>query len=99
MARPQTRQDSIRRICGVILEHARSPEALDTAEVEGHLRNYILPTFRRFQIANIKSSDVRAWISGMMRHGLSPATIKAIHGTFVAKCSANGSPATAADAG
>lgn len=51
-------------------------------KVEGHLRNYVLPTFRRFQIANIKSTDVRAWISGMMRHGLSPTTIKAVHGTF-----------------
>lgn len=51
-------------------------------KVEGHLRNYILPTFRRFQIANIKPSDVRSWISAMMKHGLSPATVKAIHGTF-----------------
>ena len=51
-------------------------------KVEGHLRNYVLPTFRRFQVANIKPSDVRAWISAMMRHGLSPATVKAIHGTF-----------------
>lgn len=51
-------------------------------KVEGHLRNYILPTFRRFQVANIKPSDVRAWVSAMMRHGLSPATVKAIHGTF-----------------
>lgn len=51
-------------------------------KVEGHLRNYVLPTFRRFQIANIKPSDVRVWISAMMRHGLSPATVKAIHGTF-----------------
>jgi integrase len=51
-------------------------------KVEGHLRNYILPTFRRFQIANIKPSDVRSWISAMMKHGLSPSTVKAIHGTF-----------------
>lgn len=51
-------------------------------KVEGHLRNYILPTFRRFQVANINPSDVRSWISAMMKHGLSPATVKAIHGTF-----------------
>lgn len=51
-------------------------------KVEGHLRNYVLPTFKDLQIADIRSSDVRAWISAMLRHGLSPATVKAVHGTF-----------------
>lgn len=51
-------------------------------KVEGHLRNYVLPTFSKIQTAEIRPSDVRVWISAMLKHGLSAATVKAITGTF-----------------
>lgn len=51
-------------------------------KVEGHLRNYILPTFGKVQLGDIRPSDVRAWLSAMVDHGLSPATIRAVHSTF-----------------
>lgn len=61
------------------LSHLRPSTRL---KVEGHLRNYVLPTFGRVQIVEIRPADVRAWISAMLKHGLSPATVKAVHGTF-----------------
>ena len=61
------------------LSHLRPSTRL---KVEGHLRNYILPTFGKLQIVEIRPSDVRAWITAMLNHGLSPATAKAVHGTF-----------------
>ena len=61
------------------LSHLRPSTRL---KVEGHLRNYILPAFKDLQIVDIRPSDVRAWVSAMLRHGLSPATVKGVHGTF-----------------
>ena len=61
------------------LSHLRPSTRL---KVEGHLRNYILPTFGKLQTVEIRPSDVRAWITAMLKHGLSPATVKAVHGSF-----------------
>jgi integrase len=51
-------------------------------KVEGHLRNYVLPTFQDLPVAEVRPADVRAWISALLKHGLSPATVKAVHATF-----------------
>lgn len=51
-------------------------------KVEGHIRNYILPTFGKLQLSEVRPTDVRAWISAMLAHGLSPATVRAVHSTF-----------------
>lgn len=51
-------------------------------KVEGHLRNYVLPSFAHIQVADIRPAEVRAWVAALLKHGLSPATVKAIHGTF-----------------
>lgn len=51
-------------------------------KVEGHLRCYVLPTFQHIQVGDIRPSDVRAWISALLAHGLSAATVRAVYGTF-----------------
>jgi integrase len=61
------------------LVHLRASSRL---KVEGHLRNYVLPAFGHFKIADIRPADVRAWVSAMLAHGLSPATVRAVAATF-----------------
>lgn len=61
------------------LSHLRPSSRL---KVEGHLRNYILPTFGEVRVGEIRPNDVRAWVAAMLDTGLSPATVKAVVGTF-----------------
>lgn len=61
------------------LAHLRPSSSL---KVEGHLRNYILPTFGDLRVGDIRPSDVRVWTAAMLDAGLSPATVKAVVGTF-----------------
>jgi integrase len=50
--------------------------------IEGRLRNHILPTFEKRRIARIRPEDVRAWVAAMIGSGLAPSTIKAAFLTF-----------------
>ena len=61
------------------LVHLRPSSRL---KVDGHLRNYVVPTFGRFKVGDIRPADVRAWVVAMLEHGLSPATVKAVVGTL-----------------
>lgn len=61
------------------LTHLRASTRL---KVEGHLRNYILPTFGELRVGDVRPSDVRVWIAAMLDTGLSSATVKAVVGTF-----------------
>ena len=61
------------------LAHLRPSSRL---KVEGHFRNYVLPTFGDLPTADIRPGDVRAWVSAMLDHGLAPATVKAVLATF-----------------
>ncbi len=47
--------------------------------VDGRLRNHILPAFGQRQLASIRPSEVRAWVASMER---APATVKATFRTF-----------------
>lgn len=44
--------------------------------VEGRLRNHILPAFGKRQLGTIRRSDVQAWVTAMPR---APATVKATY--------------------
>jgi integrase len=47
--------------------------------VEGRLRNHVLPYFGDWPIASIGADDVRHWLAGLVRDsGLAPDTVKAI---------------------
>lgn len=61
------------------LSHLRPSSRL---KVEGHLRNYVLPTFGGLRVGDIRPNDVRVWVAAMLGTGLSPATVKAVVGTF-----------------
>lgn len=50
--------------------------------VEGRLRNHILPTFADRAIASIQPTEVRAWIAGLTEKGLAPATVRATYLTL-----------------
>jgi integrase len=50
--------------------------------IEGRLRNHILPEFGDQSIQTIRPSDVRAWISRLSNAGLRPGTVKATYQTF-----------------
>ncbi|MGH2718384.1 MAG: tyrosine-type recombinase/integrase [Actinomycetota bacterium] len=50
--------------------------------VEGRLRNHILPAFGNWAIGGIQPSDVRSWIASLSAKGLAPATVRAIVLTF-----------------
>ncbi len=65
--------------CSKTLVHLRASSRL---KVDGHLRNYILPTFGHFGVRDIHAADIRAWVAAMVGHGLSPATVKAVVGTL-----------------
>jgi integrase len=47
--------------------------------VEGRVRNHILPTFADRAIASIQPAEVRAWIAGLTAKGLAPATVRATY--------------------
>jgi integrase len=51
-------------------------------KVEGHVRNYVLPAFGDKSMGLIRTTDVRAWVSGMVASNLSPATVSAIFRTL-----------------
>jgi integrase len=50
--------------------------------VEGRLRNHILPTFGNQAIGGIQPRDVRSWIASLTASGLAPATVRAVYLTF-----------------
>jgi integrase len=50
--------------------------------IDGRLRNHVLPFFGSFTLEQIKPSHVRAWMTDMSAQGLAPATVKAAYWTF-----------------
>ncbi|MBA3432158.1 MAG: site-specific integrase [Actinobacteria bacterium] len=50
--------------------------------VEGRLRNHVLPAFGDSPIAAIGPSDVRTWVANLSARGLAPSTVKATYRTF-----------------
>jgi integrase len=50
--------------------------------VEGRLRNHILPYFGSMRLTLIRPSDVRAWIKELSDARLAPSTVKASYLTF-----------------
>lgn len=51
-------------------------------KVQGHLRNYIEPAFGHYPIGAITPPEVRRWVSALVDHGLSAATVRAVYSTF-----------------
>ena len=50
--------------------------------VEGRLRNHVLPAFGDVLIRAIEPADVRGWVTGLSAGGLAPSTVKATYLTF-----------------
>jgi integrase len=50
--------------------------------IEGRLRNHVLPFFDDIPLGAIKPNHVRAWLSEMVVKGLAPATISATYRTL-----------------
>jgi integrase len=50
--------------------------------VEGRLRNHILPEFESVPLARIQPSDVRAFIASLTADGLAPSTVKGVYLTL-----------------
>ena len=44
--------------------------------IEGRLRNHVLPFFGEMQLARIQPTHVRGWVAGLTSSGLAPATVK-----------------------
>lgn len=42
--------------------------------------NHILPTWQRVPLASIHTQSVQKWVTGLIRAGLSPSTVRAVHG-------------------
>ncbi len=47
--------------------------------LDGRLRNYILPVFGTTEIGRIRAADVRRFVAGLDEQGLAPSTIKPIY--------------------
>lgn len=47
--------------------------------VEGRLRNHILPRFGDLPLAQVQPADVRGWVSSLAQKGLAPATVRAAY--------------------
>ncbi len=47
--------------------------------VEGRLRNYVLPAFGNMAVARVRPSDIRAWVADLVAQGLAPASVHAIY--------------------
>jgi integrase len=47
--------------------------------IEGRLRNHILPAFESVPIGGIQTSDVRGFVASLTAKGLAPATVKPIY--------------------
>jgi Phage integrase, N-terminal SAM-like domain len=50
--------------------------------IDGRLRNHVLPFFGSFTLEQIKPSHVRVWLTSMSRQRLAPATVKAAYWTL-----------------
>lgn len=50
--------------------------------IDGRLRNYIVPVFGARRVSAIKPADVRKWVAGMSAGGLAPSTVRATYRTF-----------------
>ncbi|MGH2690289.1 MAG: tyrosine-type recombinase/integrase [Actinomycetota bacterium] len=50
--------------------------------VEGRVRNHILPVFGGYRMGDIRPNHVRAWVAGLTASGLAPETVRAIYRTF-----------------
>lgn len=50
--------------------------------IEGRLRNHILPFFKDLPLVAIKSRHVRSWVTELRGKGLAPATVVATYNTF-----------------
>jgi len=52
------------------------------ARDESYIRNHVLPTFGKAQLAQITQLDVRAWVAGLDAKGLAPATVQKAYQTL-----------------
>jgi integrase len=50
--------------------------------VEGRLRNYVLPAFGDVALLTIKPAHVRAWVADLSARGLAPSTVRATFRTL-----------------
>jgi hypothetical protein len=50
--------------------------------IEGRLRNHILPMFGDMRMVGIRPEHVRAWVAHLSARGLSPATVKGAYLTL-----------------
>ncbi|CAN5755175.1 site-specific integrase [soil metagenome] len=51
-------------------------------KVEGHARNYIVPSFGDYGLGSIRPADVRDWVVALGEHGLAPGTVRAVYASF-----------------
>ena len=51
-------------------------------KVEGHARNYIVPSLGDYGLGSIRPSDVRDWVVALGEHGLAPGTVRAVYASF-----------------
>ena len=47
--------------------------------VEGRLRNHVLPRFGSVPIVRIEPADVRSWVAALSASGLAPGTVRAVY--------------------
>lgn len=52
------------------------------SNIEGRLRNHLLPHFGSLPLNAIRPADVRRWVSEMVEKGLAPGTVTAAYRTF-----------------
>lgn len=50
--------------------------------IEGRLRNHVLPGFGEVSIGSIRPQDIRLWVKELLDSGLAPATVVATYHTF-----------------
>lgn len=58
------------------LETKRGLAPRSFVNVEGRLRNHVIPAFGRAEVGAIRPADVRAWVAAMSAKGLQPSTVK-----------------------
>jgi len=49
------------------------------ANIDGRLRNHLLPYFGEMPVAAIRPAHVRGWVAGMVGKGLAPSTVKSCY--------------------
>ena len=78
--RPRAGAHTRLRRGGGLAEHQGQRERPRSyVDVEGRLRNYVLPAFGNMAVAGVRPSDICAWVADLVAQGLAPASVHAIY--------------------